>query len=178
MPTTVPIPGGTAVLREPKELTVDGRDEIMLSMGQLDQVSAQAVVDAIENGNPAALSQLSIDQQRVMLKMPRAGVFAFLVSWTLPDPLPQSPADVGAMTSPVYDALRAHVDPRVSQVVTNTSRFDDPEGDPDTSPTGAFAGSAADSRAVKAPSDRRKPSTGRSTSTAAKSSRASRTKST
>ena len=170
MPTTVTIPGGTAVLREPKELTVGGRRALMLHFGRLDQESAKAIVAALEGDDPTALNQLTLAQQEALLTMPDAGIFAVLASWTRPEPIPASVADVALLTTDVYDALVPLVQPLASQVLGQAPQWDDPEGDPNTSPTGAFAGSNGPSRAsAKAPSDRKKPNAGRSTSTGRKS---------
>ena len=182
MSTTVQIPGGTAILRDPGALAVKHRRPLQLLIGMLGPQVAQTVAREIQRDGVDGLAGLglSLEQLGTVMQLTDATVFALLESWTLDAPLPRGLTDVGDMDTAVYDAL---TDACVKvQTAWQASQPVDEDGQPvDTfsvaaiedldSPTGACDGSSGRSAQVvrRTPSDRRKPSTGRSTGTGKRS---------
>jgi hypothetical protein len=140
-------------------------------MGALGTQRAQQLQEAIASGGIAGLDALGLTEAEydLLLRMNEATIYAVLESWTLEDPLPASASEVGEMQGGVFDALQI----AVAQLnLTGDERFSIEAIDDLTSPTGASAGSNAPSAkavARRAPSDRRKPSGGRSTASAKRS---------
>lgn len=166
---TVNIPGGTATLREPEQLKVKHRRPIQILVGSLGQARAEELQRTIAEGGIRALDTLGLTEHEyeLIFRMNEATLFAFLESWTIDDPLPLSADDVGDMRGDVYDALMIEA-AKVRTVPDD--RFTLAAVEDLSSPTGASVGSSGRSTgARRAPSDRKKPSGSRSTSTAARS---------
>ncbi len=170
MPTTIPIPGGHAVIAD--ELTVGGRIAIQVVFSRMDKESATAVMAVQESQDPDGMTALSDAQLTALLLMPAASVLAFLQSWTLPDPVPQTVTEVRAMRADVFDAIEAVTRTRMgaaTRALSGEGWTIDAIEDP-TSPTVASAVSNGSSAvAVRRPSDRKKPVVSRSGSTRRKS---------
>ena len=128
----------------------------------------------MDSDDPDALYNLGLTEEELdlVIRVQEATVFAWLESWTLPDPLPERAADIGRMPGVVFDALVAE-----SGRLTRETAYRAPDGslvDPFSvdavedadSPTGATAGSSGPSAvAVRRPSDHMKRRTSASTGT-------------
>lgn len=171
MPSIVDIPGGTATFRDPDALAVRHRRPVQVLAGVLGQDRSQQIGQSLAAG--ATLDSLGLDEREylILLRMNEATLYALLESWSIGDPLPRTADEIGDMNGIVYDALMAEA-ARLSLTLAG----DDEQftlaavGDTD-SPTGASAASKGPSAVVarRAPSDRKKPSGGRSTATARRS---------
>lgn len=106
MPTTINIPGGTATLRDPEDIRVKHRRPIQvlaLSMSP----EARQVLDSAQPGSDISFGGLPEADITNLIRINEAAVYARLLSWTIPDPLPESAQDVEEMRGVVYDVLMA-----------------------------------------------------------------------
>ncbi|MHB1472409.1 MAG: hypothetical protein ACYCV4_02080 [Dermatophilaceae bacterium] len=137
MPTIVSIPGGTATLADPDEMTVRRRRPIQVlaaSMDRLSEITANAPgVDEAQRIASLHLTEAEIDQ---MSRLQDAVVLAFLLGWTLDLPLPETLEDVGDMPVGVYDALSEHTAKLGARLAADETFSPAGAGDPE-SPTGA-----------------------------------------
>lgn len=117
MPTTVKIPGGEAVLREPEEMR--GRDRLVVKAAAVAASAALAKVpDGVYEERPGESSEDRDKRLReafedvdwdyaealAIQELRQATVVARLVSWTLPEPLPTM-GTIGDLPGDLYDAL-------------------------------------------------------------------------
>lgn len=142
---TIDIPGGQATFFDRDEITprrMRPIQEATLQMGHLmtDVVQAQSIGG--EDSRPdlpgAALPDMDANQARLFASLQDLAVWAFLKSWTLPDPLPETPDGLQDVPMNVYNALAVEA----SRLFTAADAFVvGPETVADkTSPTGASAG--------------------------------------
>lgn len=132
MTTTIPIPGGEAVLRDanelterqrrlvrnttvvasgvlgrvPKELLQAQEDAVKAATDDPDSVSARAAVAAATEAVDRAVIglNLSMEDAEKISSLQDAAIIALLVSWTLPAPLP-TVETVQDLPGALYDAL-------------------------------------------------------------------------
>ena len=182
MSSTIDIPGGQATFRGPDEITARGRRAILLLAQEIGVPRFQAITEALNDPDAAALLGQTRAERALMLTMPDATIFAHLQSWTLDRPLPETVEDVGDLPVPLYDALLAEATRISQEMIKNAPRDADGQVIADRfgvgavedlgSPTGASVGSngrSTGAAARRAPSDHKKPSGGRSTATARRS---------
>jgi hypothetical protein len=102
---TVPIPGGTADLREQTEIKV--RHRRLVESASVGAATALAKLPSEQAELEAAtLAELALTEAEAdnLFRLQDATIVAALDSWTLPDPLPTL-ATVGDLAPEVYDAL-------------------------------------------------------------------------
>lgn len=118
IPLVIPVPGGLAKFHKPGDLTPrQSREleiigaELLPRMAQL--AKAQRVtldgqtVDASDvlDGPPVGLSR---NELRSFFEFQEACAWAFLESWTVERPMPQTPDDFADLPRDLYDAVIAH----------------------------------------------------------------------
>lgn len=168
-------------MRSPDGLAVKHRRPMQILVSMLGPAKVRAVNAAAKNGYDMSGLGLSYDDFALVMQLGDATIYALLESWTLDAPLPRSISEVTDMPGDVYDVLTVEA-MRVNAEYAATLPKDPDTGDPIdpfglaavedlTSPTGASVASKGPSTAVarRAPSDRKKPSGGRSTGTARRS---------
>lgn len=164
MTTTIDIPGGTAELWEPRELTPRRRkpSELLATMlgrtvGQL-QVAGRLVCEGLiaedrtellnEDGSPKFPGpdlELTRSQLALINELNDVGAWALLKSWTLDLPLPATADDFLDIPADVYDAIRTAVakvmteSPDVATVFSPDALGDDPDTADLSLPTSASA---------------------------------------
>lgn len=142
---TIDIPGGQATFLDRDEITprrLRPIQEATLQMGHLmtDIMQAQSVGG--EDQRPelpgASLPDMDANQAHLFASLQDLTTWAYLKSWTLPDPIPDSPDGLQDLSMPVYNALAAEG----ARMFTAADGFTvGPETvDDKTSPTGASAG--------------------------------------
>jgi len=161
---TVDIPGGTAVLREAKDLTVRQR-----RMAESAIIAAASILVKLP-ADPSQLTsrtiaELGLTQEEAdhVYEMQDAAIVAALESWSLPDPVPTL-ATVGDLKGELYDALA-----KASEGLIAGTDFNPPNPNsvefaesPIVPSDGSVAGLRADQ---EQPSIETPPSSGMSTST-------------
>lgn len=102
---TVPIPGGTADLREQNEIKVRHRRLVESASAGAAVALAKLPSDQAEL-EAATLADLDLTEVEAdnLFRLQDATIVAALDSWTLPDPIPTL-ATVGDLTPEVFDAL-------------------------------------------------------------------------
>lgn len=128
----IPIPGGQAKFYKPADLTPRRtRDlevigaELMpriqeLARAQRVQVEGRVVDSSgVLSGPPVGLTR---DELRTFIEFQEATAFAFLESWTLDRPLPETPDDFQDLPRPLYDAIMQHA-ARLSFTDADTAEF-------------------------------------------------------
>lgn len=126
MAVTIEIPGGQAVMHDRRdEVTPRRRREVELIASRVGQVVVAAskaarlycgedlVVDNSDvkdpkTGEPVFSGDVHLTehQLRMMARLTDAVTWALLVSWTLPEPLPEDPDALLDIPGPVFDTLR------------------------------------------------------------------------
>lgn len=168
-PRTVLIPGGAAVLRDPRTLTVGQKRPMQIVQARLGKrfqqiVTAQAILpppnaeltdeqwaDAAEEAG-AAMETLQLTEQEyeLLFRLNDAAMYAIIQSWTLVDddglalPLPRNVDEVALMRDDVYTVLSLHVASMQATFMAENGFGLDSIEVPD-SPTGASAGSSPSS---------------------------------
>jgi hypothetical protein len=187
MPTIVPIPGGTATLRDPGHPTVRDKRRaqvLALRIGS-DPDFAAAMASADKDTPVTVLGDRSLD---ILGRTNEIRVLNLLESWTIDRPLPQWFDDLDDLPleifNPIDDAAA-----RLAEEAEAAAPKDedgkpalDADGNPadpysadaapdPTAPTGASVGSKGRSTAVvrRQPSDRKKPAGSKSGSTGVRS---------
>lgn len=127
MTTTVIIPGGQAVIRDPEDMTERQRRTIRsivfdAAAGSVEDISDIAGPDPKMRLTPAVVGSL--------FTMRDAAIVSGLVSWTREEPLPTSDT-VLDLPAALYDALAKATTGLVQAVMTDFSPSPDPQ-----SPTG------------------------------------------
>lgn len=134
---TVTVPGGQVTLRDPAALTVAQRRPIrrlLMQIGEARFAEIQAGVDT--DGADVALTER---EAALLDEMQEQTTLALLDSWTLPDPIPTTPDELGAMPGPLYDAISVEV-AKLNADAAAAAAFDVDSGlDNQDSPTGASA---------------------------------------
>lgn len=109
--TVVDIPGGTATLRDPAQLTVRQRRPLQVLVASFGQKRFEQVVTAQgDEDDPDALENLHLTESEwdAMFKMTDATIWSLLGAWTrdgVEQPLPATVEAVGDLPGEVYDAL-------------------------------------------------------------------------
>lgn len=155
----VPIPGGSAKFKTKEELL--GRDSkrikaaVLSAQNALAQLGEEASIKEGETREQAGQRlakylethplQLSEEDAMKLLTMKEATVLAYLHSWTLDLPLPTTIEALGALPSPLYDALDDAIG---GDLMDATTQAVDTEVNPDmSSPTGPSSSSDGSLRA-------------------------------
>lgn len=179
MTTTVEIPGGTAVLREPHEMR--GRDRNLIKAAAMAASSAIAKMPADvqegkregESDEDAALrlsartAELHLTRQEAaaLLELREAAMIASLVSWTRDEPLPTMDT-LGDLPGDLYDALDAAIGGAAGALSAATPDFSPTSKMDEEVPTGSSGSSDGPSTAdPESPSIPTLPSDGESTAT-------------
>lgn len=174
--TTVPVPGGEAVLRDPRALTVRQKRPIKLIMEQIGMVRLRDIIlaqsisppedvdltdaeaEAFARDKAAGLDALQLTRAELTLlyEMNDAGIWALLAEWwdtdetgqrTVEHPVPRSVDEVQDLPDAMYDVLGAECAKlQAEDILRNGFDLDSIE-DPD-SPTGASEGSQTPSEAA------------------------------
>jgi hypothetical protein len=154
MTTTVEIPGGTATLRAPEDLTARHTrplKSVMLALGPerfAEAASSDAVKAAQAAGNnPAAgmalIAELDLteDEASLLEKVNDAIVWKWLANWTIPRPLPTSIDEILDWPDTLRDALVEATAPveAAHQAAEANDRFGVAAVEDPQSPTGASA---------------------------------------
>lgn len=155
----VPIPGGTAFLKDKDELR--GRDSklikaaVLSAQGALRQLGDEATIKKGETKEQAGKRlekyleehplNLSEEDAFKMMTLKEATVVAYLDHWTLDIPVPRTTKELGDLPGPIYDALDEAVG---GDLLDATSNVVDTDVNPDkSSPTGPSSSSDGDLRA-------------------------------
>lgn len=167
MSTTVPIPGGTATLRDPEDLTERGRRLLLTTIMPLQALAGKMPKDA--SATDVARSITTRQEAAAMMEVRDAAIIALLKEWTRPEPLPTLDTLLD-LDHDVFTALEEAVGPFVADVLRAAmpTNFEpqDPSGD------NPFGGSATSGRGLKVVangSSGKRRTSGASTSTAATS---------
>ena len=154
---TVPIPGGTAQLRERSELR--GRDENLIKAASMAAAKAVAKVAGIDDTPKegetkeeataraeaeAEAVDLTWQESLSLLELRQAVMVAVLEHWTLDKPLPTM-ATIGDLPAELYNALDEAIGGEAIQMGTDFSPPDDP-AELKLSPTGDSESSDTASR--------------------------------
>lgn len=152
MPITVDIPGGTADLYQRNELTARRNRAIEVVALQSSSVVAkvqkagaattptgevvtadanQAAADALAN------VELSEKEAAVFFRIQDANIYAYLKSWTLAEPLPETIDAVQDIPLDVYEALREHVNKVTAPVPAESFEPNDASLENTESPSGS-----------------------------------------
>lgn len=135
---TVEIPGGTATFRE-KLTTERQRRPIKRAAFAASSAIAKLPTERPEDGSIQELLAtlpLSASEADSLLSLYDATILAFLESWTLPRPLPQSDDDLLDLESELYDALQDAASKLQSPEATADTDFSPVPKDSETAPTG------------------------------------------
>lgn len=157
MSRTVEIPGGSAVLRDPGELTERQRRRVRSA---LFAVAADALGDVAPDGTAPQTVHLTAGMGERMFEIRDAAIIASLVSWTLEAPLP-TVESVQDLPADLYDTLAVETAGLVSGLGVDFNPTPDPE-----SPTGPPSSSSGRLAAEVSPSPVLSPNGGVSTPTA------------
>lgn len=94
---------------------------------------------AEDNGLGGLPVGLSLDESRMLFDMNDTAAWAYLKSWSLPDPLPESPAALLDLHPTLYQALIGHAAKITKQrLVTPGFELSDESVENDDSPSGGF----------------------------------------
>lgn len=153
MSTIVEIPGGTAVLRDPSEVTARHSRpyrKIVLSLGLgrfaeiIEADTVRAVMSADIENDAAAIAKLSDemnlteDEAEKLERLSDALIVKWLASWSLPQPIPTTIDEVLDMPDKLRDALAGHIGKAEAANMEEESRFNvGPAVEDPDSPTGA-----------------------------------------
>lgn len=142
---TIDIPGGQATFYDQDEITprrLRPIQEATLRMGHLMTAVMQARSVGGEDARPelpgASLPDMNADEAHLFVGLQDLAVWAFLKSWTLPDPVPDTPDGLQDLPMGLYAALAAEG----SRLFSASDSFQVGQqtvGDR-SSPTGASAG--------------------------------------
>lgn len=156
IPLVIPVPGGLAKFFKPGDLTPRRTRELEVIGAELmpriqELARAQRVMvdgrvvdeSGVLTGPPVGLTR---DEIRQFMEFQEASAWAFLESWTIDRPLPQTPDDFQDLPRALYDAVMEHAS-KLSFANMSEDQFtvdalpDDLDGDVDpdlpTSPSAA-----------------------------------------
>lgn len=147
MSRTVEVPGGSAVLRDPDELSERQRRVVRKAVFA---AAADALGDELptEAGQAPTSVHLSAATPDLMFGTRDAAIVASLVSWTLPDPLP-TVETVQDLPAGLYDALAEASAGLISGLTVDFAPSPDP--DSPTPPPSASNGLLADGPSPSTP---------------------------
>jgi len=133
-PIVVPIPGGSAKLRNPSDLPERYRRPLKIITTALGGERLQQIMDAAEGPEESVndvAEKIGLDEREIelLLRMTDASIYALLDSWTLPLPIPTSVAAVQDMPGPVYDALSEQTAKHAAALMTGPGTEVTPAGD-------------------------------------------------
>jgi hypothetical protein len=118
VPLVIPIPGGQAKFYEPAKLTPRRTRELeiigaqilprMQEVANAAKVTADGVAPDVSDilGGPDV--RLTRDELRTFMEFQEAAAWAFLESWTIDLPLPDSPDDLQDLPRDLYEAITRH----------------------------------------------------------------------
>lgn len=155
MSKTIEIPGGFAVLRDPKDVRQRARRRLELA-----SLRAQPAFNAINKARAAAtraagkevglddlaLLQIGLTPEdfEAMYEVQTATILAYLADWSLENvPLPTSVEELDDLPAELYDALRNGTAQVGADAIAPVSFEPDPDGE---SPTDGGTGSAKSSK--------------------------------
>lgn len=128
MTSTLTVPGGMVELRD--KPTVGGRELIQETLfdmiATLRRKMPDVEVERLSDLQDLPLEKIDGEFIRSSNQLQRAGVVAFVKSWSFRDPLPTM-ANVGDMDPDVYDALAKITSPMIASAVQGLNFEDTPE---------------------------------------------------
>lgn len=129
MTTTIDIPGGTAQLRDPDDMTVRQRNAYMAALMSVPPQIRHAIKD--DTLDDIAMTE---GDMQAFFRLNSVAAWAFLDSWTLDRPLPALD-EMEDLPVSVHDALLVGVAPLIAALMHKDASFG-PDGSPDpSSPT-------------------------------------------
>lgn len=143
---TVEIPGGTAQIREQRDLSVRQRRMIEVAgikaSGLLRKLPEGVQIEQMQGIDTLELLRMGFDESdlEAFQNLQDITILATLASWTLDRPLPTAET-VGDLPGPLYDALSGESSAPGAEVVTGFEVSPDPQ-----SPTNGSAGSVNGSK--------------------------------
>lgn len=169
MSTTVQLgkDGHTATLRDPADMTVGQRRPLQVLVSAFGESRFRELIMAQNGDGPkpvtdqekevaarraeAAVAAMNLTEQDwdLLLRTTNATVYGLLESWTLPDPIPATVAEVDNIPGWAMDAITAEAISVQAEHMASMDMTVDAVEDP-TSPTGASALSAISSTPAEA----------------------------
>ena len=162
MTEVIPIPGGTATLRDTADILVAGRRAVQVTLGRLSRPAVRAILTAgaVADTDPElqataqaladeAMKELDDEEYGRILALPDATIYALLESWTIDRPLPGNPAAVAQLPVGIYDAIYEAIQQRQVEVVDDADEFSVAAVENPESPTGASVASSASSTVAR-----------------------------
>lgn len=135
MSREIPIPGGTAVLRDKHELTERHRRPVKIVSGQIGP-NAEELMQAVQAGT----AHLDERQSALVFANQDAMIWCYLKSWSLPQPVPNDWHEIGNnIPADVYDALLPEVLAQAQEQAQADASFGVDGVEDEQSPTGPSA---------------------------------------
>lgn len=156
--STIDVPGGTATLRHPDDMTARHRRPLQVITATLGVARFREIIAAQAETFDEAIVEIGLteNEHALLFRMTDATIYALLAGWTLPAPLPADVDEVQDIPAPVYDRLAVETAKVMSAFLaasgvagdgTPIDRFGVDSVEDPASPTGASAGSTGSSAA-------------------------------